>query len=95
MAWEDLAKVGQLLASLGELSATKGLWQSAAKKAKGAGKGLAHGNDKGKGKGTTRHCQWQDCKAGVGKQATWGGVPNCHCCHRPFSRAPPVEMLAD
>ena len=93
MAWGDLAKVDKLLASLGELSGSNGAWSKKGAGSKGAGK--SNDKDQGKGKTATKPCHWGDCKAAKGKKATWGGFPNCFCCNRPFSKAPPVEKMVD
>ena len=93
MAWGDLAKVGKLLASLGELSGPNGAWSKKGAGSKGAGK--SNDKDQGKGKTATKPCHWGDCKAAKGEKATWGGCPNCFCCNRPFSKAPPVEKMVD
>ena len=97
MAWGDLAKVGQLLSSLGQLSDTTGAWKLVPKQArgKGAGKGAGKDSDKGNGKGSSRQCPWDGCKSAERNQATWGGVPNCHCCKKSFARTPPVEQMVD
>ena len=90
MAWGDLAKVSKLLESLSQMSDTGG-W-----KIKGNGKGNGKG-DAGKGnahgKGTTRTCAWQDCRAAREQKPTLGGATQCHCCHRKWGQMPPIEKM--
>ena len=98
MAWQNIAKTLEMLASLGQHNDTTGAWQKVAKQAggkasKGASKGSGKDGSKGNGKGNTRLCPWAGCKAAENQQATWGGLANCHCCKRSFANTPPVEHL--
>ena len=93
MAWQNIAKTLEMLASLGQLNDTTGAWQKVKAGSKGTSKGYGKEGDKGKGKGATRQCPWDDCRAAQNKQTTWGGVPNCHCCKRSFAKTPPVENM--
>ena len=98
MAWGDFAKVGKLLSSLGQMTDTTGAWSLATKKragGKGTSKGGGKDGSKGNGKGSARLCPWAGCKAAENQQATWGGLPNCHCCKRSFAQTPPVEHLVE
>ena len=104
MAWQNAAKTMDMLASLANTLGGGDGWQVAAGKkksgggGKGALKGDGKGSDKGKGKGGStqcRQCLWDDCKAAEKHQATWGGVPNCHCCSRPHSKTPPLERMVE
>ena len=88
MAWGDLAKVGELLASLSSFG-------SAGKKG-----GKAHGKGDKYGKGGNpslgkKFCQWSGCTAAEKHHATVGGSANCHSCRRPFANNPPLERLVE
>ena len=97
-----MAKVGQLLASLGQLSNTNGAWQTA-----GSGKGKwgakAYGKDKSKDKAKDTGgsecflCLWDDCAAAQKQVQTWGGKNACYSCNRAkgSAKAPPVERLVE
>ena len=99
MAWNNLAGVGNLLATLGQLQGV-GQWQKGTSKGKGAHKG---GKAKGKGKGYDKgndsearcfQCLWDDCKAAETHKTTWDSAC-CHSCERPkgIAKSPPFERL--
>ena len=97
MAWNNLAGVGNLLATLGQLQGL-GQWQKGASKGKGANKGgkaKGKGNDKG-GDVEFRcfQCLWDDCKAAEAHKVTWDSAC-CYSCERPkgVAKSPPLERL--
>ena len=73
MAWQNMAKTLEMLASLSDGWEVKG----GQKKAHGGSKTGKAGNGAAKTKENsgTRLCPWADCRAAVNKQATWGGGP--------------------
>ena len=101
MAWNDMAKVGQLLASLGQLSNTNGAWQTAGsgkgKWAKAFSKGKSKDNAKDTGGTECFLCLWDDCAAAQKQVETWSGKSACYCCGRAkgTAKAPPVERLVE
>ena len=101
MAWGDLAAVGKLMTTLGQLSGV-GSWQKGSGKSKGK-----KDRDKGKGKGKQVsspsndtdgcfQCRWDDCKAAEAQKVTWGWKTCCHGCGRAkgIAKSPPLERLA-
>ena len=101
MAWNNLAGVGKLLATLGQLQGVGQWQQKGASKGKGAhkGSGKAKGKGKSHGKGTDNElrcfqCLWDDCKAATSHKATWDSGC-CHSCERPkgIAKSPPLERL--
>ena len=86
MAWGDLAKVGELLASLGSLGkdAERRKGKSGGKSGKGGSASLGK-----------KFCHWAGCNAAEKHQATLGGAAQCHSCRRPFAQTPPLERLVE
>ena len=93
MAWNNLAGVGNLLATLGQLQGV-GQWQQKGAKGKGAHKGGGKAKGKGKGSEDGFQCLWDDCQAAAAHQVTVG-KPCCHKCGRAkgVCKSPPLERL--
>ena len=103
MAWNNLAGVGNLLATLGQLQGVGNWQQKGGGKGKGAHKGGGKAKGKGKGQGHGKgteeaqrsfQCLWDDCKAACTHKETWDSS-HCHCCERykGVAKSPPLERL--
>ena len=86
MAWSNMAKTLEMLASLGDG------WQTKSYGKKGKGKGKGKHDDKPEAK---RWCHWDDCTAAQGKKPTCGKSSGCYSCKRLWAKAPPIERLVD
>ena len=99
MAWQDVAKTMDMLASLS--NALGGEWTT-----KGASRGPKGNCKSNKGKGKDKEsdaddqgfqCMWECCSAARREQPTRWGKAHCHCCGRAkgVARAPPLEQLTE